>query len=173
MKSALLIIDVQKGMFTMNPPIHNGDQLLTNITRMISYARKQGIPLIYLQHNGPPNSPLEKNTSGWDIHNEITPQKGDIVLQKHTPDSFHETDLMEHLEELEINHLILTGIQTEACIDTTCRVGFSLNYHVTLAIDSHSTFDKKEITAQQIINHHNEVLRWFSEINTVDEIISG
>lgn len=172
LKSALLIIDVQNGMFTMNPPVYNGEKLLNNLTQMISYARLNNIPLIYIQHNGPPNSPLEKNTTGWDIHDAIKPQDEDIVLQKHTPDSFYETDLKRHLEKFGVDHLILTGIQTEACVDTTCRRGFSLKYNVTLITDSHSTFDKEEITAQQIINHHNEVLRWFSNTKTLNEITS-
>ncbi|WP_430787462.1 cysteine hydrolase family protein [Virgibacillus flavescens] len=173
MTSVLLIIDVQKGMFTMDTSVSKGNLLLENITRMITFAREHNLPLIYIQHNGPANSPLEKNTPGWEIHEVIKPQNGDIVIEKHTPDSFYETDLKNILNNMEVNHLIVTGIQTEACIDSTCRSGFSLNYDVTLAIDCHSTFDKEEISARQIINHHNEVLRWFAETKTLQEITSA
>lgn len=58
-------------------------------------------------------------------------------------------------------------------MDTTCRRGFSLKYDVTLVKDAHSTFDKKDISAQQIIDHHNDVLRWFADTKTVEEIVSN
>jgi nicotinamidase-related amidase len=173
LNSAILIIDVQKGMFSMDPPVYNGELLLDKLTQMISFAYQHNIPLIYVQHNGPENSPLEKHTTGWDIHDAIAPQDNDIILQKNTPDSFYETNLKSYLDKLNIDHLILTGIQTEACVDSTCRRAFSLNYDVTLITDAHSTFDKEEITAQQIINHHNEVLRWFSNTETLDEYITN
>lgn len=115
---------------------------------------------------------MEKLTPGWEIHDAIKPRDKDIILQKNTPDCFNETDLKGYLDKLNIDHLILTGIQTEACVDTTCRRAFSLHYDVTLITDAHSTFDKEEISAPQIINHHNEVLRWFSNTETLDEVIS-
>lgn len=172
MKSALLLIDVQKGMFTMNPPVYNGEILLEKLNKVISFAREHNIPLIYTQHNGPRNSPLEKDTPGWDIHDAILPEEKDSILEKNTPDCFYETKLKSHLDQLQIDHVIVAGIQTEACVDTTCRRAFSLNYDVTLVADAHSTFDKKEITARQIINHHNEVLRWFASTKTVNELIT-
>lgn len=173
MKSALLIIDVQKGMFSMNPPVYNGEILLDNLIRLISFARENNIPLIYIQHNGPPNSPLAKDTPGWDIHDAISPENKDIIVEKNTPDCFYETKLQSRLDEHHIDHLIVAGIQTEACVDTTCRRGFSLDYDVTLVTDAQSTFDKKEITARQIINHHNEVLRWFASTKDTNELITN
>ncbi|KAA0547467.1 isochorismatase family protein [Bacillus sp. BGMRC 2118] len=69
-----------------------------------------------------------------------------------------------------MKQLFRTGIQTEACVDTTCRRGFSMGYKVTLVSDSHSTWDSVEITAQQIINHHNGMLLWFADIVPSNEI---
>lgn len=173
LKTVLLLIDAQEGMYQIDPPVYNGKTLLQNLKKIVSYAREKHIPLIYVQHNGPSGSPLEAGTAGWNIHEEIAPEKHDIILSKDTPDCFYETSLMEHLEKLEITRLILSGIQTELCVDTTCRRGFSLGYKVTLAKDAHSTFDKKDISAQQIINHHNELLRWFADTKTVDEITTN
>ncbi|MYL32095.1 isochorismatase family protein [Pontibacillus yanchengensis] len=171
MNAALVIIDVQKAMFTMAPPVHNGKNLLQNISRLIEFANKKGLKIIFVQHNGPENSPLEKNTPGWHIHENISPRPKDIVIEKTTPDSFYDTALQSQLREHNIHKLYLTGIQTEACVDTTCRRGFSERYKITLVKDTHSTFDKPYISSQHIIDHHNEVLRWFAEIKTVDEIL--
>ena len=172
MKSALLIIDVQNGMFTMKPPVYQGEQLLENINKMRDFADKRNIPIIYVQHNGAVNSPLEFGTEGWNIHRDISPRAQDIIIQKTTPDSFYHTNLKEHLDKLNVEHLIITGIQTEACVDTTCRSGFGLEYKITLLIDAHSTFDKDTLSAKHIIQHHNEVLRWFADTETTLEFIS-
>lgn len=56
------------------------------------------------------------------------------------------------------------------CIDTTCRRAFSLGYKVTLVSDAHSTWNSQVITAQQIINHHNSVLRWFADVYSSRDI---
>jgi nicotinamidase-related amidase len=80
------------------------------------------------------------------------------VIHKSTPDAFHETPLQHELAARRIKHLVVAGLQTEYCIDTTCRRAFSLGYHITLVEDAHSTWDSLPLTAQQIINHHNHVL---------------
>ncbi|WP_368077888.1 isochorismatase [Bacillus sp. NTK074B] len=49
-------------------------------------------------------------------------------------------------------------------MDTTCRRASSLDYKVTLASDAHSTLDSKDIAVQQIMNHHNGVLRWIADV---------
>ncbi len=169
MNKALMIIDVQKGMFTTNPPIYKGETLLKNIKRAMEYAKEKEIPIIFVHHNGPEGSPLEKGTAGWNIHERISPEEGSIIIEKKTPDSFYQTDLQKRLSDLNIDHLIITGIQTEACVDTICRRSCSLDYKVTLLTDAHSTFDKTEISAAQIISHHNEVLRWFAETVNTEE----
>ncbi|TQR10931.1 isochorismatase family protein [Psychrobacillus soli] len=63
-----------------------------------------------------------------------------------------------------MEHLVIAGIQSEVCVDTTCRRAFSKEYKVTLVSDAHSTWDSKEFLAQQIISLHNDVLRWFADV---------
>ncbi len=52
------------------------------------------------------------------------PEERDVVIQKKTPDSFHETNLKQELDSKQINELIIAGIQTEFCVDTTCKLNF-------------------------------------------------
>ncbi|CAG9620458.1 Peroxyureidoacrylate/ureidoacrylate amidohydrolase RutB [Sutcliffiella rhizosphaerae] len=98
------------------------------------------------------------------------PEEKDVIIQKFTPDSFLHTSLDEELKKQDIKHVILTGIQSEVCVDTTCRRAFSLGYKVTLVSDTHSTWDSKEITAQQIIDHHNRALKWFADVYPASDI---
>ncbi|MBM6617824.1 cysteine hydrolase family protein [Bacillus suaedaesalsae] len=170
MKSALLIIDVQNGMFTEGKEVYRGKTLLDKISNLITKARATDTQIIYVQHNAPAGRPLETGTVGWEIHSHIFPQVEDVIIQKSTPDSFHHTSLEEELKLRNIGHLYITGIQTEVCVDTTCRRAFSMGYKVILISDSHSTWDSEEITAQQIMNHHNNVLRWFAEVLPSDEV---
>jgi nicotinamidase-related amidase len=165
MKKALLVIDVQNHMFQEGSVVYEGDRLLQNLKELIDSARTTETPIFYIQHNAPGGQPLEFGTEGWEIHPEIMPDKQDVIIQKATPDSFLNTTLEDELKKQGIEQLVITGIQTEVCVDTTCRRAFSLGYKVTLISDTHSTWDSQAITAQEIINHHNGVLRWFAEVN--------
>ncbi|WP_179133909.1 cysteine hydrolase family protein [Halobacillus massiliensis] len=170
MKKALLIIDVQNGMYQEGHVVHEGERLLHNLKELIAKARAAGSPVFYIQHNAPAGTPLENGTNGWEIHPEIAPTLQDPVIQKNTPDSFFNTSLDEELKKQRIEHLVVTGIQSEVCVDTTCRRAFSLGYKVTLVSDTHSTWGAEEISAQQIINHHNRVLRWFADVSPSEHI---
>lgn len=168
--SALLVIDVQMGMFDDAYPVYEGDALLERIGILIAQARSSGAHVIYVQHNEGPGEPLETNTLAWNIHSAIAAIDGDVIIQKRTPDSFHNTNLQDELKKLGVQRLVLTGIQTEMCIDTTCRRAFSMGYDVVLAKDAHSTFNTENLTASQIIDHHNNLLRWFADVEESSNI---
>ncbi|MED3572962.1 cysteine hydrolase family protein [Cytobacillus praedii] len=154
-KTALLIIDVQNAMFHESNPIYDGEQLLKNLQDLINRARTVNIPVFFVQHN---DEEFKSGTSAWEIHSSIAPNVGEVVIQKHTPDSFYETELHEKLQTEQIKNLVVAGNQTEYCIDTTSRRAYSLGYNVTLVKDAHRTWDSSALSAQQIIDHYNEVL---------------
>ena len=170
-KTALLIIDVQECNFTDSEPVHRGSKLLANINTLVSRARAAGILVVYVQHCGLKGAIDEPGTAGWEIHAAVHPVKGDVVIHKRHPDAFQETNLRDELESKSIRKLVVAGIQTEYCVDTTCRRAYSLGYDVTLITDAHSTWDSDQLSAAQIIAHHNEVLSgWFVELKETDEI---
>ncbi|WP_078379319.1 cysteine hydrolase family protein [Sutcliffiella halmapala] len=170
-KAALLIIDVQKAMFNEENPVFNGEKLIMNLQQLVMSARKENIPIFYIQHNEPIGEELEPGSEAWEVHPGVFPTLTDKFIQKTTPDSFLKTDLNEELQKQNIGHLILAGIQSDLCVDTTCRKAFSLGYDVTLVTDAHSTWESTELSAQQIINHHNQVLRWFAKTKETKGII--
>ena len=154
-KTAFLVIDVQNAMFDESDPIYEGEQLLRNLQDLINKARTANVPVFFVQHN---DEEFENGTPPWEIHSSIAPNEGEVVIQKHTPDSFHETGLHEKLKAEQIQNLVIAGNQTEYCVDTTSRRAFSLGYNVTLVKDAHRTRDSNTLSAKQIIDHHNEVL---------------
>ncbi|MDQ0351702.1 nicotinamidase-related amidase [Alkalibacillus filiformis] len=169
-KKALLIIDVQNGMFQEENIVYRGNELLDNLRVLINQARSSNVPVFYVQHNTPAGKPLEYGSHGWKVHRDITPENGDVVIQKSTPDSFFKTNLDYELKIHDVNHLVITGIQTEVCVDTACRRAFSKGYKVTLVSDAHSTWSANGLNAQQIIDHHNGTLRWFARVTNHDEV---
>lgn len=169
--SALIVVDVQVGMFNETAPVYQGVNLLGNIWTLIEKARIAGVSVIYVQHNGGEESDLAHGSGGWRIHPAITPRDCDVVIEKSTPDSFHGTSLDTVLKHHQVKRLILCGIQSDVCIDTTCRRAFSLAYDVVLAADAQSTWDRGDLTAEQIIKHENDVLRWFADVKLTSDIV--
>ena len=151
-------------------PIYAGEKLLLNAQAVIEYANHAGVIVIYVRHSGPSGDLLEHGTSNWQIHPKIAPPDGAKMIDKRTPDAFHETSLMTDLAEAGVGRLLVMGAQTEFCVDTTCRRAFSLGLDVTLVSDGHSTWDNATLTAEQIIKHTNDTLAdWFVRLIRADE----
>lgn len=169
--TALLVIDVQLGMFNEAEPVYGAEALLATLRGLIDRAHAAGAPVIYIQHCGLGEHPIRPGQPGWPIHPRIAPAEGDTVVHKNHPDSFQDTNLQATLEAAGIRNLVLCGIQTEYCVDTTCRRAYSLGYDVTLVQDGHTTWDNQSIPATQIIAHTNETLGgWFARITAADQI---
>jgi nicotinamidase-related amidase len=173
--TALVVIDVQAGLFAEPEPVFQGADLLLHINHLLAKARSAGVPVVYLQHwSKREDSPRQHGTRAWQIHPAVAPQPGEVVIEKRTPDAFAETTLHQELQTHGIKKLIMTGIQTECCVDTTCRRACSLGYDVTLVKDGHSTWNTDLLTASQIIAHHNALLeKWFVTLKEEASITFG
>jgi len=162
---------MQVGNFSEPDPIYKGNELLAKVKNLITKARSTQTPIVYIQNNGSSGDPDAYGTPGWEIHPSLAPVDGDIVVQKTTPDAFHKTNLHHELEARRIKKLVIAGLQTEYCTDTTCRRAFSLGYKIILVKDAHSTWNSQCLTAQQIIDHHNQVLGgWFATLKNEGQI---
>ena len=144
-------------------------KVLQTLQELIRECRSNDIPVIYIQHNGPKDHPLEKVRMDGESMT-IAPQEGDNIVEKTTPDSFHNTNLSEVLQEKGIEHVILSGMQTEYCVDTTTRRACSEGYKVTLVSDAHSTFNTEVLRAEDIVKHHNAVLGAFADVVAVKDL---
>jgi nicotinamidase-related amidase len=174
-KTALLVIDMQVGMFDSPKlsPVHRSQALLDTVSRLIDAARRKRVPVIFVQHCGSKGHPLEEGTPGWRIHRAIAPERREAVIFKRQPDAFDRTRLNTTLKTKAIKKLIVSGIQSDFCIDSTCRRAFSLGYEVILAADAHSTWALGRLTAAEIIAHHNAVLgSGFATVKPAERILA-
>lgn len=157
MRSAILVIDVQRGLFNGSPRPYLADEVISNINSITEKARICGIPVVLIQHEQV-STILEYGTEEWQLQSDLIVSEHDIFIRKTTPDSFLETNLEETLKEIGVTNLLVCGYASEFCVDTTIRRAGGLGYSVELIADSHTTHDKDHATALQIREHHNATL---------------
>jgi nicotinamidase-related amidase len=171
MATALLVIDVQQGMFMLSRPLYQGDQVVERISSLLRRARACGVPVFHVRHDGGPGHILERETAGWQFHPAVAPRKGEPVIDKRHSSAFQDTPLHERLKRSEVDEVVIAGMQTEYCVDSACRAAAALGYRVVLASDAHTTFDTSALSATQIIAHHNLTLGGgFAELVATDQI---
>jgi nicotinamidase-related amidase len=156
--TALLIIDVQVGVVDWSDGAEEKNRVLARINDLLAKARESETPVIYVQHDGGEGQALEVSSKGWQIHPEIAPADGELIVRKRVCDSFFETPLKRELDARGIKHLVVAGCRTQYCVDTTCRSAIIQGYDVTLAGDAHTTMTNGLFTVEQIIAHHNNTL---------------
>jgi nicotinamidase-related amidase len=162
MSTALMVVDVQQGMFALPSPLHRGDEVVRRIAGLLDRARAEGVPVIHIQHDGGPG---HVGSPGWLPHRMVEPRIGEMVVEKRHSSAFHDTDLHKRLSDAGIDRLVVAGMQTEMCVDSACRGAAALGYRVVLVADGHTTFDTPVIAADLIIAHHNRLLgRAFVEL---------
>jgi nicotinamidase-related amidase len=157
MKSALLVIDVQSGIFDKQPRPYEADAVVNRINALASRARDAGVPAVFVHHETQ-GGELEYDSQNWKLAQRLHFQSGDVTLRKTTPDSFLRTDLIALLEGWDTTRLVICGYASEFCVDTTTRRAAALGFPVVLAADAHTTHDKSHASGDQIRSHHNETL---------------
>ncbi|QFU15253.1 cysteine hydrolase family protein [Microvirga thermotolerans] len=166
MARALVIIDVQNGILPEKGSERSAvrrrfDEVRGRIARLVGEARRGNLPIVFVQHDGGPGHRLETGTPGWEICGDLGRRDEDVVVNKTACDSFYETRLQDVLASHGVRHLVVGGLMTQYCIDTTCRRAVSLGYDVTLVADGHTTVDTDRLTVEQIVDHHNALLDGF------------
>ncbi|MGX1541289.1 isochorismatase family protein [Streptomyces adustus] len=166
MDTALLVIDFQSVLVA---GAHDAEACLSRVAGLAERARAGGAPVLYLrQRVDLPGVPTEQ----LDIHPAVTPQPGDIVLDKDSADSFLDTPLDATLREHGVRRVVVTGFATEYCVDSTSRSALSRGYDLVLVADGHTTpqrpADSPLPSAVQVIVHHNAL---FATIAYADRVI--
>ena len=157
MTTAVLVIDVQQALCTGTDAVFDVNGVIKRINSVTAKARAIGAPVVFIQHEEA-DEPFKFGSGGWQLAAGVEARQGDVRIRKTTPDSFNRTDLQALLQARGVTDLVICGLQSDFCVDTTVRRALSLGYQVALVSDAHSTVDNGILPAAKIIAHHNTTL---------------
>ena len=157
MNRAVLVIDVQQGLCEGEYETFEAARVIDRINEVTAKARTAGAPVVIIQHESR-SGPFSYGSPGWQLAPALHTTTGDTLLRKTATDSFHRTELDALLKGKGVSELVICGMQSDFCVDTTTRRALALGYPVVLVSDGHTTLDNTHLSAVQIIAHHNETL---------------
>ena len=170
-RTAIVMIDMQNMYLEQDrrdafgwPPIWNFDAVVAECAALLADARAQGIPIIYTRQVSRPDGadampsmrkltaatvaagaePVVVEPDGWSsqILDAVAPQPGDTVITKLRWDAFFGTELENILRNLDVTRLVVAGLQSNVCVETTSRTALMKNFEVAVPEDAVSTDGK-------------------------------
>jgi nicotinamidase-related amidase len=162
MAQALLVVDLQHGLFAQTPA-HDIDGVIGRINALAQRARSAGAPVFLIQHAAP-GSPLAHGSPGWQLDARLETGADDIRIGKTTSAPYPSSDLEVQLRQRGVQEVVIAGYASEFCIDSTVRWSAALGFAVTLVADAHTTHDKAHLPAAAIVAHHNATLPAISSL---------
>ena len=179
MKTVLLIVDIQNdyfpnGKMELVGSLQAGEQA----ARLLAHFRQHSLPSVHIQHlaTRPGATFFVPGTPGAEIHPCVQPLAGETIIEKHFPNSFRETGLLEHLRSLDCQRLVICGMMTHMCIDATTRAAADLGYACLLAHDACATralaFGEQSVPAEQVHAAFLAALRGtYAQVLSTDEVL--
>ncbi|WP_336991907.1 cysteine hydrolase family protein [Leucobacter sp. VD1] len=139
MARVLLIIDIQNDYFAGGAyPLVGSDAAAEAAARAIAAFREAGDAVLHVQHvwDAPDAVFMRPGTEGVEIHEAVRPLDGEPVLQKAEPNAFLGTDLAERLAQLTPDELVVAGMMTSMCVDSTVRAAAERGFAVRVLYDA-------------------------------------
>ncbi len=144
MKKALIIIDIQNDYFKGGQmPVVNAEKAAANAKIVLDYFRQKGDVVVHIQHVSTRAGAtfFLKDSPGVAIHNIVQPVENEVVIEKHYPNAFRETELLSYLKQKNISDLVVCGMMTHVCVDATTRAAKDLGFNIELIGDACATRD--------------------------------
>ena len=181
MNTALLIIDIQNdyfpgGAMELAGSVAAGGQA----GKLLEAFRRKALPVIHVQHisTRPGATFFVPGTKGAEIHPSVQPRQAETVIRKNFPNSFRDTPLLEHLRENHISRLVIVGMMTQMCVDSTVRAAADLGFACSLVHDACATkalsFGGVKVPAEGVQTAFLAALNGlFAKVQSVDELCAG
>ena len=181
MSAALLVIDIQNdyfpgGAMELAGSVEAGEQA----GKLIAAFRNKALPVIHVQHlsTRPGATFFVPGTRGAEIHPCVAPREGETIIQKNFPNSFRDTPLLQNLRDRQITRLVVAGMMTQMCIDSTVRAAADLGFKCVLAHDACATrslsFGGVTVPAASVHAAFLAALNGlFATVQSVDEACKG
>ena len=179
MKTALLVIDIQKDYFPGGKyPLVEPLAAAQNAYVLLQCFREHSGHHIHIQHISlkPDATFFIKGDSGSDIHDSAAHFEGEPIVYKHYPNSFRETNLMELLKEWGIERVVITGMMTHMCVDATARAAADFGFKVIVAEDACATralkYGDTTIPAEHVHKAFLAALKSYGDVMKSDEVLA-
>ncbi len=157
MDPTLLLIDIQNDYFEGGAmALPDSAEAAKRAAAVLAFWRKQGRGVIHMQHIAKRAGAtfFLPGTAGAEIHASVQAQAGESVIQKHFPNCFRETGLLDRLRELGARELVIAGMMSQLCVDTTTRAAADLGFACTVVHDACAAralaFQGQALNAQQV-----------------------
>lgn len=140
-RCALIVVDVQRGFSDPVWGARNNPACEDNVSALISAWRSAGRKIVFVRHDSAtPGSPLRPGLPGNDLQ-EVVHGTPDLLVTKSVNSAFYGTpDLDSWLRANQLTGVVICGIQTNFCCETTARMACNLGYDMLFALDATHTF---------------------------------
>jgi len=141
--AALIVIDVQREFEHPRFGVRDNPDAEANIDLLVKEWGAAGRPIVRVRHEEEPGGPFGPDTPGYAFKPVVADLAADLEVTKDVHSAFGGTpSLHDWLRGRDIDQIVICGIQTNRCCETTARVGCDLGYEVVFAVDAMHTFDK-------------------------------
>ena len=144
MSTALVLVDLQNDYFQGGAmELVDAEPAVSRAALLLQAFRQRSLPVFHVQHiaKRPGATFFLPGTAGAEIHAAVQPSAGEVVVTKHFPNSFRETTLLDALRSVDASTLVVAGMMTHMCVDTTVRAAADLGFRCSLAHDACATRD--------------------------------
>ena len=179
MKTALLLIDIQKDYFPGGKmPLVEPLAAAQKAYALLQCFREHGQPTVHIQHvsKRPDATFFLPGERGTDIHDAAAHFEGEPLVIKHFPNSFRETNLLDMLKKWQTERLVICGMMTHLCVDATVRAAADLGFQVILAADACATRDLAyggtTVPAAQVQAAFLAALKSYGQVLPTEEILA-
>ncbi len=181
MNTALLLIDMQKDYFPGGRmELGGANEAAKAAGRLLADFRKRELPVIHVQHisNRQGAGFFLSGSDGVNFNENVAPRENETVIQKNFPNSFRSTDLNNILQKDGIKQIVVCGMMSHMCVNSTVRAAVDLGYRCIVAHDACATrslaFQGEEISADYVHAVSMAALdSLYAQVITVDEVING
>ncbi len=178
-KTALILVDIQNDYFPGEKnELHGSLEAGSQAGRLLEHFRRLGWDIVHIQHLSvrPGARFFLPGTPGAEIHASVQPLENETIIQKHYPNSFRETGLLEHLHANQVKRLVIAGMMTHMCVEATTRAAFDLGFECLVAADACATkdlsFQGQAVPAGHVHAAFLAALQGtYAKVLTVEEII--
>jgi nicotinamidase-related amidase len=157
MKTGLILVDIQNDYFEGGRmQLFGMEAASTKANKLLAFFRNNRWPTFHIQHLsvGKGASFFLPDTKGVKIHDSVKPQSDELVVQKHYPNSFRETSLLNALKKTGVDRIVICGAMSHMCIDATTRAAVDLGFECTVIHDGCATrnleFGGKKVSADDV-----------------------